>query len=425
MAYARGVLAWLAVAAAVALAPADDPDPRSLARRTAEADAFRQLRSAVLGLRIGDGLLLADYCAQSYALWAAVDAAVSGAKVGEPIWRAEGRCEIPIELPLSDLADQLRSAHEQVSRELTLTELNFDGLAAVGVLRVTGVGVAREELPPGLPGDVVERLGLPPGTTAGAAPPPDYWREAGPQARRAAIRAARLDALRRLTEVVQRLRLTPDVTVRDLLPAGEAVAAELSAGLRGAREVGRPYLHDDAPIAEVRMAIGVDAVIEAVRKLNAQGGNPRKLPLPELEAALRRALPREIEALGVGVPPRNLLASDGAAPPLRLPPWATDAIQATGTGADVELSTPLGRLRAARAAESDARRRLADQIDTLELAPGRRVQTIREAAQVVSLQMDALLAGAIVVRTEFQDDKAVVTVQVQGMQVWDLCSGTH
>src|SRR5690606_34739796 len=89
------------------------------------------------------------------------------------------------------------------------------------VIQVVGMGAPREDLPPDLPEGVAEQLGGPPAPPE--APIPDIWRTMPAQARLMAVRAARVDAQRKLVERIIGLRVTSDTTVRDFVAEHDTI----------------------------------------------------------------------------------------------------------------------------------------------------------------------------------------------------------
>jgi len=227
-----------------------------LARRAAEADAYRKLAEAVYGLQINSRTYVRDFVTESDEIRTDVDSFVKGVRLGTPTFYDDGSCEVPAEVTVAKVVETLRQAHDRYYKGEDVKTEDFETLTKridKKVIKVTGMGAPRPDLPPNLP---VGAAALLPPAPPSAPPPavPGIWNQVGPQARLMAIRAARVDALRRLAERIKGLRLTSRTQVRDFVAESDTITTELNALLVGAEEVGT-YLHNDELIAEVTMKV--------------------------------------------------------------------------------------------------------------------------------------------------------------------------
>jgi hypothetical protein len=103
-----------------------------------------------------------------------------------------------------------------------------------------------------------------------------------------------------------------------------------------------------------------------------------------------------------------------------LPDWSIGMIEAEGEGTDEDFASAQGRLKAARAAELDAKRKLAERIAGLNIRAETTVRDFATQYDHVSSLVDALMVDAVVADTRFTSDTAIVTVQVPGMRVWGV-----
>lgn len=88
------------------------------------------------------------------------------------------------------------------------------------------------------------------GKGIGAPPEKDYGQ---PQARPLALRAAKLDALRNILEVVNGIRIDSTTVVRDFAIESDIIMTEVEGMVRGARQVKQEYLSDGT--VEIIMAV--------------------------------------------------------------------------------------------------------------------------------------------------------------------------
>lgn len=417
LAFLAACIAPLALAHAQATTP-----PELLSRRAAEADAYRRLAEVVYGLQVNGYSLVQDFALESEHLRAEVDHFLRGVQLGPPLWHEDGVCEVAAEVTLAQVSGALREIHVRHYRGDDISITDIDSIPARTpreILRVVGVGVARDDLPlsasaPGV-GAVPPRAAGP----DGGPPIPELWRRLGPQARLMALAAARTDAQRRLAERIAGLRLNATTTVRDFAAERDTVIAELNAELIGAQEVGQ-YLHDDVLIAEVTLRVPAPQVVEAIKKLRIRRGDEHGLSAIDIERGVSSVATHELEATGMGVPPERQAQRFAEQATLTLPDWATTTLEAEGAGADPELASPQGKLRAARAAELAARRNLIAQIAELTIAQGSSVGALMARLDFVAAEIEALMIDAVPGPTRISDSGATARVTLPGMLVWEV-----
>ncbi len=423
--HASGIVLALIVATVTAVAQdVAESQKKLLAKRAAEADAYRKLAEAVYGLEINSRTYVKDYVTESDEIRSDVDAFIRGIRLGEPTWYDDGSCEVPAEVTVAKVVETLCSTHDRHYRGDSVKTSDFESITRrieKNVIKVVGMGAPREDLPPDLPEGVAEMLGPPPGgASAGPPPIPDIWKQIGPQARLMAIGAARRDAQRRLAERIKGLRLTARTQVRDFMAESDVITTELDAHLIGAEEVGSPYLHHDELIAEVRMRVPTEQVITTIKKLHSRHYKGDDVKGSDIENIVKTVVKKDFEATGMGVPPRQYIERYQARAQLMLPDWSMGTIAAEGEGTDEDFASAQGRLKAARAAELDARRKLAERIAGLQIRAETTVRDFVAEHDEIATLVDAIMVDAAVSGTRFSSDTAIVTVEVAGMRVWGV-----
>jgi hypothetical protein len=391
-----------------------------LAKRAAEADAYRKLAEAVYGLQINSRTYVRDFVTESDEIRGVVDAFIRGIRLGTPTWYEDGSCEVPAEVTVAKVVETLRTAHERHYKGDDVKTADFESMTRrleKKVIKVIGMGAPRPDLPPDLPEGVAEQLGAPP---AGPSEPPipEIWKKVGPQARLMAIRAAEIDAKRRLAERIKGLRLTSRTQVRDFVTESDEIRTEMDTMLVGAEQVGPAYLHHDELIAEVRMRVPTEQVITNIKHWHSRYYKGDDVKGSDIESIVKTVVKRDFEETGMGVPPPQFIRRYEQQAEVRLPEWAGQTLEAEGVGTDPEFSTPQGRLRAVRAAELDARRRLAERIAGLRIEGQTTVHDFTTGRDHVATQVDAIISTAAVTGTRFSDETAIVTVSVPGLRLW-------
>jgi len=102
----------------------------------------------------------------------------------------------------------------------------------------------------------------------------------------------------------------------------------------------------------------------------------------------------------------------------QIPDWTAEAITAVGEGTDPAIDTPQGRLRAARAAEVDAKRKLAEQVYGLMIDSSTSVRDFVTQYDEIRTQVDAVLIGAVPEQATFEAGVARVKVTLPAHNVW-------
>ncbi len=390
-----------------------------LAKRAAEADAYRKIAECISGLQINSNTYVRDFVTESDTIQSDVNTFISGAKIGKHRWFEDGTCEVEAEVTVAAVITMLKELHTRHYKGNQIKAVDFQQMTQrikKDTIRVVGMGAPRPDLPPDLPEVVVAKLGGPPPPPRPAIPA--IWQKISPQARLMAKRAAEQDAARKLAERISGLRIDSQTLVRDFVTESDTINAEVTARLSGLRYV-RVYYHDDELIAEVTAEVPVEWVIEMIKRLSVRSWQGNRLKALDYETILRKSIKKSFRATGMGVP-RQEFVKQVAVAEIATPKWP-DVIRATGAGTDPQIKTPQGKLKAARAAEQDAKRKLAEQIWGLQIDSNTTVRDFVTERDEIRSQVQAILVGSYVDSTRFNDDGTVeVTVAIPSAQVWTI-----
>jgi hypothetical protein len=419
-----------ALAALAAAAPAwaqldtADAKKKLLSKRAAEADAYRKLAECVKGLQITSETYVKDFVAESDLIQADMDEFIRGVRLGQPKWHSDLSCEVPAEVTVEKVIETLKAIHTRHYQGGRVTGKDIDDMARKidrKIIQVVGMGAPREDLPPGLPAGVTSQLGGPPPLPD--PPIPELWKKVGAQGRLMAIRAAELDAKRKLLERIKGIRINSSTIVRDFVAESDQINT-LAFGTVVGAQTKRTFLHHDEPIAEVTVSVPVESVITIIKTLHTRSIQGDDIKGTDIEQITQRIKTQTFEATGTGIPPPQAIAQYNAQVPTedRLPDWASQKIEMAGNGVPPEgkSGTAQGRLMAARAAELDAKRRLAEHINGLEITSSTTVRDFVTENDDIRSHMDSILVGAMVERTKFDGDTAEVMVSVPGVQIWEI-----
>lgn len=415
------------IAPAMAQVDTSQAQKKLLSKRAAEADAYRKLAECIKGLQINSETYVRDFVAESDQIQASMDAFIRGVRLGDPKWYEDLSCEVPAEVTVAKVIQeltQIHTAHYKGNRVKTTDIQQMKETIRKDIIRVVGMGAPREDLPPDLPTGVIEQLGGPP--TPPSPPIPPLWQQIGPQGRLMAQRAARVDAMRKLVERILGLRINSDTLVRDFVAEHDVIQTVASGTLIGASEV-RTYYHHDEPIVEVTLEVPLESVVSTIKELHTRsirGDNVRGLDVTQITQSIKT---QTFQATGMGIPPQRVLATynQRVEPAQQIPDWAQNPIRMTGNGVPPaeKAGTPQGKLLAARAAELDAKRKLAEHVKGLVIRGNTKVVDFVTQYDDIETQMQGVLVGSTVERTEFDaEGTAAVTVSLPGMQVWQVIS---
>ena len=420
---AIGLLAvGLVTAPALAQVDTESAQKKLLSKRAAEADAYRKIAECIKGLQITSDTYVRDFVAESDTIRAEMDTFVRAIRVGKPKWYEDLSCEVPAEVTVAKVIETLKKIHTRHYNGNSIKGTDFTDMekrVKTKVIKVVGVGAPRPDLPPGLPEGVAEQIGGPATLPEPALPP--LWRQIPAQARFMALRAADLDAKRKLLERIKGLRLTSDTLVRDFVTEFDSITAQAQGLVVGTRRV-REYLHHDEPIAEVTVEVPVESVVTIIKKLHTRSIQGDRIKGTDISDVKKSIKTQTFQATGMGVVGPQFIERINARAEIKIPPWATQTITMTGSGVprgDL-AGTPQGKLMAARAAELDAKRKLAEHINGLVLISQTTVKDFVTQHDDISTHVDALLVGSTVEKTQFEGETAHVTVTIPGMQVWEV-----
>jgi hypothetical protein len=286
------------------------------------------------------------------------------------------------------------------------------------IIEVIGMGAPRPELPLDLPEGVAEMLGDPPAGLPLSIP--DIWKSIPPNQRLMAARAAELDAKRKLLERIKGLRLTSNTLVRDFITEYDEIQANAKGIIVGARQKGRPYYHTDELIVDVTVEVPTESVITKITELHTRHYKGDRVTGTDIVNIKQRIKKQTFEATGSGVPKLQYVQQVAASTGQNIPDWITERITETGNGTDPAIGTPQGKLKAARAAELDAKRKLTERVMGLHIDSNTLVRDFVTEYDEISTQVDSVLIGAVIEGTTWSDEMASVRVSLPAADVWKV-----
>ncbi len=208
---------------------------RLMAKRAAKVDALRNLTEMIYGVRITSDTTVMDFVTQSDVIRARLDALIQGAQEVDYIERPDGTAEVTVELTLGSVEDIL-------GRRLYY---NYETFRATGYGAPSGSYTAPLYSPP--THDTLRAKGY------GVEPNDPYMEPA--EKSLMAKRAAKLDAIRNLTEQVYGVRITSDSVVRDFVTESDDMRARVNTFIQGARVISERRMPDGSYEVEVEVEL--------------------------------------------------------------------------------------------------------------------------------------------------------------------------
>ncbi|MCK4602109.1 MAG: hypothetical protein KAU28_06565 [Phycisphaerae bacterium] len=417
-------LAAMAVFASPLSAEAVDKEGRTdeelILSRLARADAVDRLAGQIEDLEIASETTVRDFLAETKGGRTAL--IVFLCTVGEtakPCLNKDGEYVVAIEIPMRDVIAHLKWVHERYYEGEEIKAEDFAAMAAGDgktVLAQEGVGEPWRQQ--SAPGGAASEVGTEPYESetypAGAAR--KFWEaHCKRRGRLLAVRAARVDAMRRLTVQVARTVIAGEVTAKDLLDDSGDADISFEIFLLGARETAVRY-HERELIVEVEMQVKLRTFLASLKSWAHGNYRGEKVTREQFEQLLVGADGGVITAVGIGMPPAACIVGldEGAravmaaakSPPL----WIGRKLRAAGSGATEA------------AAELDARIKLTEKINKLKIEPGRSVGDLAAASEEIRRAVLAFVQGAGVAegsKKPAEDGMVEVTTEIELRGLWN------
>ncbi|MEE9295573.1 MAG: hypothetical protein V3W34_11510 [Phycisphaerae bacterium] len=422
MMFQRRLLACsvLIVCAASTIAVAqNDEREKLLARRAAEADAYRKIAETIKGIQINSETYVRDFVTESDVIESGLDELIKGVRLGRPTYFDDGMCQVDAEVTVAKVVERLKELHTRhyVGGRVVGTDFSsIEKRMTKRIIKVTGSGAPRVELPPELPQGVLSALPPPVGVQSRSSFP-SIWQSVSPQGRLMAAQAARRDAQRKLLERINGVRINSQTLVREFVTENDTIRTKAQGLVIGAEEVNR-YYHDDELIVEVTMAVPTEQVLRTIKELHTRHYQGDRVTGTDIEKISERIKRKTFEATGSGVPGERYRRAVTSNPSVVTPDWLERRITVTGQGTDPQIDTPQGKLKAIRAAIADARRKLIEQVHGLELSSATYVRDFVTQRDEIRTQLQSVIAGSVIERQDVDDQFATVTVSIGGPDVW-------
>lgn len=407
-----------------------------LAYRAARVDAIRNLAEQINGLMISAETTVRDFVTENDEINTEMVAFINGMREkGKPKYMEDGTCEVVMEVTVREVIANLKKAYTANYKGSKVQINDFEKMEITykdKILTATGMGAPRsEEWEKGTDGMVTVTEETLTSLSHMSAEAKAFWMKyCKPQGRLMAIRAARVDGLRRLAERIAGVRIDSQTTVRDFVAESDDINVDMRAFIQGARETGI-YYHPDELIVEVEMTVKLRTVYASLKSWGQTHYKGDKVMIEKIEKLTITSEDRDITETGMGVPPEKYL-TDAPVEVIAVsnfganaPDWASQTLRAVGHAAiDAENSNAAqAKLMAFRGAELDARRKLAEELTGLMITSDTSVRDfVTENDQIRTAMLTYQQGASVVEGSEkvMEDGTVEVTVEIDLRPFWDL-----
>jgi hypothetical protein len=384
-----------------------------LAKRAAQADAYRNLAEQVKGLHITSTTFVKDFVAENDEIATAVHTFLRGAKVTDTRYMEDGSAEVTMELPLQVIEAELTKIYKASYKGDKYKINDFQDLHVTNKIEkitVTGNGAPRA-----IGVEEYDNEGKPvPGRSLSL---PPSWKNVPARARLMAKRAATLDAYRNLSEQVMGLHISSNTFVKDFVAENDEIRTHLNTFLKGAK-VGEVRYLDDLSV-EVDVKLPLQTVITTLRRECEAYYKGSKVQVRDFEDMKQTVKIDWVSATGTGLPPEKYLGGEESTAQVSAgpgaPDWARNTATAKGNGikpADA-ISDAQGRLLALRAAKLDAMRNLTEQIHGLAIDSHTHVKDFIATDDRIRTAIDSYLTGVKTVSEDYNAESGEATVGIE------------
>ena len=428
------LVAWSAPALGQPVSDARKAQNKLLAARAARADGIRKLAERINGLFITSETTVKDFVAESDTINTAMRAFLTGVREkGKPKWMEDGTCEVVMEVTIQQVVVALKQMCTSYYKGDKFKVAQFDQMTVTNktkVLRETGMGAPRPDLAEEALVPVGE-AGLASMTNLRGAAKAYWMARCTGRGRLMAVRAARLDGMRRLSERIYGLMITSETSVRDFVAESDEIRTAMRAFLRGARERGIRY-HADELIVEVEMEVTLRQLLVNLKSWRTKYYKGDKVKVRDFEQLIVKAKDKKIRETGMGVPPEKYLVAGKVtvveravmAVGAQAPGWISETMRGVGRAA-MNIENPnkaQAKLMAFRAAELDARRKLAEQLDGLMITSRTSVRNfVAENDEIRTAMLTFQQGGSVVTGSQklLEDGTAEATVEIDLKPLWN------
>jgi hypothetical protein len=403
---------------------AQDAQKKLLSKRAAELDAYRKLAEIIKGFKIDSETTVKDFVTESDTIHTHFRHFIKGAEmVGSPRYFDDGTCEVDMRITLERVVTELKRIVKRYYKGTRYKDVAFEDIkkrVEQKVVQVTGAGIPRTEkqLPAKYRDEYIDPT--PSRRSPWAGDP--LWSKVPAVVRLKVKRAAEVLAYRSLAEMVKGFQITSETTVKDFMTEGDIVVTQLRTHLRFVKINKYTYRPDGVIEAEVELTLErMVTELRAVKKRFYKGNRYKDVVFEDVKKYTERKI---VKAIGEAPLPEKYLGIVEESEPEpeekpsvveKAPDWAGKVLKAKGQGLppeDVDSEAD-AYIKAKRAAELMALRKLAEMLDGVQLTSDTTVKNFKTESDIVKGEVETFLAGFRTVSEKLLEDEITVEVEVE------------
>ncbi len=297
------------------------PQQKLMARRAAEADAYRKLAERVLGLQVDSATTVRDFATENDRIASAMNHFIRSVRI-EPdsvVWYDDGSCQVTAATTLETVVRTLKTVCDEHYDGQKWTRDRFEEIqrtTSTQVITEEGWGAATVETHMPEPASLVY---VQPLVTHGARSlnlPAIYGRYPARERLRAK-RAAELDAYRKLIERIHGLQISASTTVEDFITTSDQIRMATQHALRGMRTGEVRYQPDG--IVQVQMSVTLDNVVRTLQTVCDERYDGQSWTREHFEQIRTNHDRRVITVVGMGALDSGYVTGGFATTPAALP----------------------------------------------------------------------------------------------------------
>lgn len=224
-----------------------------------------------------------------------------------------------------------------------------------------------------------------------------------------ALRAARLDGVRKLAERIKGLQITSETRVQDFVAQSDDIDTAMQTWIAGMREADRQF-HEDGT-AEVRMEITLEEVVLNLKQISNMNTRNNRFKAQDFNQMTVTNQRKVISEVGMGAPPMDEPLPEFAPIPSGTTYTSPTIMNARAKAFWGQLP-PQARLMAARAARVDAMRRLAERLKGVQITSNTSVRDFIAESDQINTNMQTFLVGARETAVRYYEDEFIVEVEM-------------
>lgn len=223
------------------------------------------------------------------------------------------------------------------------------------------------------------------------------------------MRAARVDAMRKLAERINGLAITSETTVKDFVASSDRIQSSMLSWLSGMKEVGEPTYTPDG-ICQVTLEVTVRELVVQLKRYHKEFYKGDKIRYEDIEKIEANTKDTTLRETGSGAPrPEFQGRGTGVSPTA----GGEDIMSKNAWAYWMAHCTGRGRLMAERAARLDALRRLGERIEGLMISSETTVKDFVATNDTIRTQMATFLRGARQVSLRYHDAELIVEMEME------------